>query len=102
MPNFGQFGVTWLYTPVTRCSVIYPSYSPQGFSCGGDGKLADPAIRQHFLELARSEEIIVSSCKGEYRPLEVVLAANPVSRPGEQFDPLRLTHALPSLARGGE
>ena len=57
LPNFGQYGVTWACETISCCSATYPSCNQQGFTCGYNGKLADPMIRQHLIELARSEQI---------------------------------------------
>ncbi len=41
-------------------------------------ELNDPAIRKRLLELAQMQDILVVSCKGEYRPLTAVLSEEPM------------------------
>lgn len=57
-------------------------------------KLDNPMIRQRLLELAKTQDVMVASCKGEYQPLEALLAQEP--------SPVRAKHTLPGIAGGGE
>jgi hypothetical protein len=91
MPNFSQYGVMYLAGAITCCSTTYPSFvQGNSFICNGSGKLADPAIRQHLIELAKTDDIMVTSCRGEYRPLVIALSEQPSLKAPAQFDPTRM------------
>jgi len=98
----GPYGIHYSCSTVSCCGQSYPTCSPSGWSCNGSGKLADPAIRQRLLELAKSEDIMVTSCKGEYRPLVIALAEQPAPKPAEQLDLRRARPKLLDTARGGQ
>jgi hypothetical protein len=103
LPNFSEYGIRYTPGSVTCCSATYSSFVQLGgFGCNGSGKLADPTIRKHLIELAKSNDIMVSSCRGEYRPLVIALAEQPASNPAEQFDPARTRRTLAGTGRGGQ
>ena len=102
IPNFGQYGVTWVSAPVICCGQIYASYAFQGWSCGDSDKILDPAIRRRLLELAESQDIMVNSCKGEFRPPDIALMEKPGTSPAAPPGPLRMRRALPGVVGGRE
>ncbi len=95
----GPYGVYYGCTTVSCCGVNYPTCYSLNFNCTGSGSLADPAIRQHLLELAKSQDIMVSSCKGEYRPLTIALIEEPSPKPAQLFVPVQRKSWL--IGRGG-
>ena len=95
------YGVYYACTTASCCGQSYPTCFSLGISCNGSGKLADPAIRQHLFELAKSQDIMVSSCKGEFRPLAIALTEEPSPKPAEIFDPLQRRRTLVGIGRGG-
>lgn len=88
------------YGAQASCGVIsccgiggFPSCSYTGGSCLSDAKLNDPMIRRHLVELARTQDVMVASCDGNYRPLMAVLK----ERPDVNF----AVRKLPSINGGG-
>ena len=101
-PNFSQYGVMYYASVVQCCSQIYASFMRgDSWVCNGSGKLSDPAIRQHLIELAKTDDIMVTSCQGEYRPLVIALLEQPTSTTPQQFNPARM-HTLSGVGRGGQ
>jgi len=91
LPNFGEYGVMYTATVVTCCKATYPSFSAgDSNGCNGSGKLMDPATRQHLIELAKTDDIMITTCRGEYRPLVVALSEEPSRNAPAQFDPTRM------------
>jgi hypothetical protein len=54
-------------------------------------KLDDPAVRRGLLDLAQTQDVLVVSCNGNYRPLMAVL--------GEERMPFRPNRRLSGLLR---
>jgi len=77
----GEFGVLYTCTTIYCCGQGYPTCYSLGINCNESGSLANTEMRQHLLQLAKTEDIVVSTCKGEYLPLELALANQPISMP---------------------
>jgi hypothetical protein len=65
-----------------------------GACIGAYAGIDDPMIRQHLLELAKTQDAMVASGNGNYRPLMAVLRDRP--------DTLRTVHKVPLIDGGGE
>jgi len=94
--NPGEYGTEFVCSTFYCCGVGYPSCGSIGIGCFGGYSLnlGDSAIRQRLLDLARTQDISVASCGGEYRPLSVALADLP--------NPIREKRTFRSLVGGGE
>jgi hypothetical protein len=102
LPNFGEYGIVYVASSVSCCGQSYPNFIPGGGTCNGSGKVADPMVRQKLIELAKFEDIMVSSCHGEYRPLEIALAEPPESKPSGSLELKQRRATLPGVGRGGQ
>lgn len=95
-----EYGVLYVCGTIYCCNQGYPNCNSEGLSCNGSGSLANPAMRQHLLELAKSADVVVSTCKGEYLPLSLALATQPIS--GHRREPsLRQKHSVKELMGEG-
>ena len=88
----GYYAEGFECTTVRCCGVgDYPFCYFSGGECYYT-KLDDPAIRKGLLELAQTQDVMVVSCKGNYRPLMAMLRDNSV--------PLRPVYRLPGIGSG--
>ena len=101
MPDFGEYGIIYYGSVVTCCGRTYPSFIGSQIPCNGSGQLADPSVRQHLIELAKYQGVMVTVGGGEFHPLEVALSEEPAS--GACGHPIlsEKRRTLPGIGSGG-
>jgi hypothetical protein len=92
--SVGQFGVPFDCFTYSCCGQNLPYCYLANGTCGFSGKLNDPAIRQRLYELAKTQDVMIASCDGNYRPLVPLVTVTP-----ELF---RDRHTLPGITGGGQ
>jgi hypothetical protein len=92
----GDYGVSFSCLSTSCCATSVPECWFSGwFTCGIlYAKLDDPTTRRHLEDLARTQDVMVASCDGNYHPLMALLRERPLS--------LRVAHKLPGLIGGGK
>lgn len=100
IPNFDQYGARWDEYISACCTIPFTTFLNSNEGCTGQAKLANPTTRQGLLELAKSQDIMVTTCDGTFIPLEVALALTPRSR-SRAWDPDRIKEKLPKLTQTG-
>jgi len=88
-PNGGYF--TCL--TYSCCGENFPYCYFTGTSCNNTGKLNDPVILKSLYELARTQDVMVVSCDGNYHPLAAIVT--------EHRDLDMEVRKLPGIGGGG-
>lgn len=88
------YGVVFACLTYSCCGQNFPYCYFTGPSCNGSGKLNDPAIQQRLHELAKTQDVMVASCDGNYHPLSTPTA--------ERRDLDLSKHELPGISGAGK
>lgn len=71
-----QYGVGYTCYTISCCGGSVPNCSFDGVNCWW-AKLDEPGTKERLLELAETQDLLVVSCEGQYRPFFDVLRSAP-------------------------